>query len=281
MSHWSLRSRPTVGVALPRKSGSVFDFRVVTAASTAHTKGAWAEIIASSSADAHIVQLTIGTTSTSTANTSILLDLGFGAAGSERVVVANLGAGFLDFVTTGGRTWQIPLFVPAGTRIAARIQGVIASDTAEVAVDLYGGQGFEGFSTFAAVETYGADTTASRGVILTASATANAVGAWTQVVASTVAPIRAMFLSVQGASSATMNTAANLIDIGMGASGSEVAVVSGIYARTSSVEFIQLVIPPGPMLPQEFDIPAGVRLAARNTSSTASNAVDITLHGMR
>lgn len=277
--HWPLRQAPQLVLSAPRTS-SRLGYVLITGAAS-HVKGAWTELLASSPGDTYLLMLSAGGTFVSAANTSMLLDIGIGPASSEQLLISNLAIGYLDSSLLSGRLWTLPLYIPAGSRIAARIQGVIANDTAEVGVDLFGGLPMEGASPNVAVDTYGADLTTSRGVSLVASATANVAGAWTQVSPSIPNDIHQLFLGIQGNGNATLATANSLIDIAVGATGSEVVIASGIYARSSTVEAIINVAPPGPVVLHTTEIKAGTRLSARLTSSVASHGLDATFHGLR
>ncbi len=278
MTHWPLRTGPQRVVSAPRTS-SRLGYVIVTGG-TAHVKGAWTEILASVPEDSYVVMLSAGGTFVSGSNTSMLLDVGIGAAGAERVVISNLAIGYLDVTVVAGRFWFLPLFIPAGSRIAARIQGVIANDTAEVGVDLFGGQPFEGASPNVAVDSFGANTATSQGTTLTASSTANVPGAWTEITPSIPNDLQRFFFGIQGNGNAALATANNLIDIGAGPAGSEAIISANIFVRSSTAETIYAVAP-GPVLPYVSEVKAGSRLSARLTSSVASMALDATFHGLR
>lgn len=277
--HWPLRQAPQLVLSAPRTS-SRLGYVVVTGGAS-HVKGAWVELVASSPGDTYLLMLSAGTTFVSAANTSMLLDIGIGAAGSEQLLISNLAIGYLDGILVSGRYWLLPLYIPAGSRIAARIQGVVATDTAEVAIDLFGGLPMEGASPSVVVDTYGANTATSRGVSLVASATAHVAGAWTEVSPALPNDISRLFLGVQGNGSTTLATASSLIDIAVGPAGAEAVIASGIYVRSTTSEVIVNVAPPGPVVPNATEVKAGSRLSARLTSSTASHALDATFHGLR
>lgn len=102
----------------------------VDAGATAHTKGAWAQITASTARDALGFTLVIINDASSTASSQHLVDIAVGAAGSEVVILSNMQAFFQGF--QGGETVVGPIWtpIPAGSRIAARAQcSVTAADT--------------------------------------------------------------------------------------------------------------------------------------------------------
>lgn len=111
---------------------------------TAHTKGSWAQITASTPADIGAMFGLIGQNAdvTRTATASMLLDIGIGDAASEFVLYPDA---FLSWGSTHdgpSNCPRIPPFacaVPSGTRIAARAQcsGITAGDR-NIDLSLYG-----------------------------------------------------------------------------------------------------------------------------------------------
>lgn len=94
----------------------------VAASATVNTKGTWAQLTSSSIA-ARAILLNIGTGTGNTNSASHLLDIGFGASGSETVVASNIA---LQQFNNGTHMvvpmMLISLTVPASTRIAVRNQ---------------------------------------------------------------------------------------------------------------------------------------------------------------
>jgi hypothetical protein len=107
-------------------------------------------------------------------------------------------------------------------------------------------------------------------VTVTSSASANAKGAWTQL--NSAQPRDACFVLLQVSTdygSATINSA---IDLGVGSSGNEVAILNNLVINNSfegDGNVIELAIP--------LLIPAGERLAARCQSSSASQSLGVSL----
>lgn len=70
-----------------------------------------------------------------------LLDIGYDPAGgtSYSAVISNLVCGAAAATAAGGRWWEFPLFIPAGSQVAVRIQGSAATaGTVRVAAWFYG-----------------------------------------------------------------------------------------------------------------------------------------------
>jgi hypothetical protein len=106
--------------------------------------------------------------------------------------------------------------------------------------------------------------------VVTASATANAVGAWVQMVASTPFPVSGLrvHLGKVGIAVAATNAQASL-DIGVGLANFEVAVAQDI-AIGGALPFASWDIP--------LSIPMGSRICVRLRSSVASKSTTMAMH---
>ena len=139
---------------------------VVTAAGSANTKGSYSTLIASTAYDAYGIMIEFYNTAVASTATSQLTDIALGAASSERVVIPNLfsgNAGTSIGAQNAGNAFFFPLFIPAGSRISARMQSLIASDTVNVKVTLFQWP-INGVPTIERVTAYGVDTGDSGGV---------------------------------------------------------------------------------------------------------------------
>jgi len=235
---------------------SVADF---VASATPHTKGSWVEIDASTARDVCGIWLisdnTIGAT---TVLAGMLIDIGVGAGGSEVVVVGNFSVGNYGI----GVPIYLPIHIPAGNRVAARIQATVASDTYAPLVVLCFADRLGSFKGYSIADTIGVDTATS---LPTTGDLADS--AWDEAIASTARDYRA--LSIHFALPDNAVTGGNVsVDVGVGAGGSEQVLGSWALSVTGSTEIITLVLGP-PFI--ECDIPAGSRLAIRkNTNNDLS-----------
>jgi hypothetical protein len=238
----------------------------VTAHATAHTKGSYTELLAATGFDTSGLMLRLGgAPSASGVDSSTLLDIAVGAAGSEVVLVANIPLG--GYISGDRYAWVLPVRVPAATRIAARTQSAVTSQAITLQVVPFGG-GFLGPEGYARATTYGSDTATSSAVQPTTAGTLHTKGAWTQVNASIVNPMRALTVCVAAPVTNSATTAAGLLDIGVGASGSEIVIVPNVNFSISSAEQCQYVPITVPV-----NQPAGVRVACRyQSASTAAGA---------
>lgn len=265
MSNW-IEPLAAANRGVPALSGY---YQTVTGGS-ANVKGSWAELSSSLPYAASAAILTFGHLTGSTLGSS-LFDLGLGGSGSEVVVVADL-----PHVpsSTGNpyRMTSVALAFPmvTGQRIAARVQSTWASASYRAnLVPLRGGVGKIRRAT-----TYGTTGASSKGTVVTAG-TANTKGSYAQLTGSTTNPIRFLALGIGG--NTAQKTSANwLIDIAIGAGGSEQVIVSNLPMRVNSNPD-----DPEPNITPllRCSIPAGSRLAARAQSSAASEAIDVSAYG--
>lgn len=250
----------------------------ITASATPHSVGAWQQVVAALSADVGFVRLTpTATIAASTTNTSVLVNLGVGGAGSEVTVLPSLNLGYWSSTTDGQHPgWTFPLFIAAGSRVALQAQAAVISQSVGVRVEFF--SPLPGLEPSTKVVALGAVTASSRGTALATPAANNTEGAWTQIHASTPEPFRALGVAFAGGSDTTLNTGEGLVDIAVGASGAEVPIIRDLMITTSLSEIVRSVSP----LVHPCSIPMGSRLAARWQHVSASgNSLDVVLYGVR
>lgn len=114
------------------------------------------------------------------------------------------------------------------------------------------------------IETVGANAANSTGTSVTASATANTKGSYSQLTASTPADAAAITVLVNGPNSA----ADYLVDIAVGAASSEQVICSNLTASSGTGAVTR-----GATYTFPIPIPAGTRIAARAQSTTASAVI--------
>lgn len=254
----------------------------ITASGSANTKGAWTQMIASTEHDARGIGISLVTPddAASPARWDGLIDIGIGGAGSEQVLVPNL---LLSAVFEGGngKYFWFPLFIPKGTRVAARMQCSIASRTCYGQISL-GSAVFAWGAQAQKVAALGANTADSGGAGLSTSASNHTKGSWSEIVASTAEQYNGVLLTFGHRAAAVSSDDSNfLIDIGLGAGGSEHVVIGDIYTHCEydTEDFAPKVL----FFP--VSIPKGVRLAARGQVSNAAAAagnrdIDLLLYGV-
>jgi hypothetical protein len=155
-----------------------------TSSATAHTYNAtWTQLVASTPFDTVGLSLRLNTaTAVSAGRSDTLVVIGVGAAGSEQVVIGPVPIGFKPV----GTTISLPIFIPAGSRIAVRHKSQRTSLALTYTLDLYGSPNQDMSGLPQKWVTYGLvdDTTNSRGTQVTAGNT-NTWGAWTALTTNT------------------------------------------------------------------------------------------------
>jgi len=221
----------------------------VAASATAHTKGSWVQLIASTSANASAIYVEANVSNTS-ADTSCLLDIGTGASGSETALISNIAVGGSRTSTSiGAYNFNVPIQVPSGTRISARIQHITGSSTANVLVEArdYGDYAQSPTS----VDVIGTDTATSTGTDFSAANT------YVQLTSSTSRAYRA-FVMLPNLSANSAALVRTTLTLAKGASGSEVEIGARYYDY-GNAESIHMV--DDPLVPAA--VPSGTRLAVK------------------
>ncbi len=246
--------------------------RAVAAAASANTKGAWVELIASTAEDYDCLLVHFAA---ATSNVSYLVDVGIGGAGSEVLIVENIHT---SIGNNSSEWFSIPRAIPAGTRISMRCaSSTLSSQVRGAVVGVKGGwftpQGGGDITT------YGANTADSGGTSVNAGATANTFGVWSELTASTPADIKALCVRTGGVNNTTPTTGQGLLQIGVGAGGSEVGLFEIPFNMGTTIDNY------GPMPHFWFpaDIPVGSRLAARvmmTVTDATDRVMDVVAYGL-
>lgn len=238
----------------------------VTAAGSAHTKGAWSEIVASTSEDASLLAInTTAAVAILNADSRALLDIGIGGAGSETAIISNIVIGNKSSSSSG---WLFPVFIPKGTRVAARIQHVTASTALTFRFRL-GKTEPTSQRPASYTVTMGANTSTSSGVVVNYGGSTNTKGSWTEITASTSERFAGLHLCVDMNGDSTMGAATCLVDVATGGAGSETVIVSNVFYLQTSNEAIDHFGGGSPFMP--VDVPAGARLSVRQQTSSGLN----------
>jgi hypothetical protein len=195
-----------------------------------------------------------------------LFDIGTGAAGAETPLLANLSNyGYNDYGNVSGTQFPFTAAIPAGTRLAARMQSsATAVQGARIAVFIWSGVA----GVLPTPETYGAITATSLGTAVDAGAVANTKGPWIQFTPSCGIAIGQLLICATLSAGAPGFTDYAL-DIGMGAAGAEVVVLPDVTYHALDV---YNGLNPG-VIALPISIPAGSRIAVR-LASTTTDATD-------
>jgi hypothetical protein len=233
----------------------------VAADATKDVKGAWTEIIASTTEATNFVYLSLGNTTSSGNNTGMLLDLAIGGSGSESVVIADIPCGFQ--APDGPIFFNFPFFIPAGSRVSVRCAAYIASDTVNVQITTADLPGFVGSNL---IETFGATATDSRGTNLPTSNT------YVEFVASTSRQYRAIVVVACGGGpnpTISFNGETSVYTLGIGSSGSEVDVMTQSVLTITAEGILQARGTRTNIYAPESPIAAGNRLAVKQSIGRA------------
>lgn len=211
--------KPYTGVVFPQFVHQVnTDF---TVGAVAHTKTAWVEIVPATSTDVSLL-IVDGRTFTSGAETSYLIDYAVGPSGSETAIIENVFVGLAN----GYIPRFVPISIPIGSRLSARVQSNRTSETKTFQTKLYAGR-IDGLKQ--TVDVLGTSTATSRATIV-----AN-INTWTQIVASTSRDYQSLIVCGSAISSAITDFVGRTT-LGVGASGSEVGIaVAGYIANTAEI----------------------------------------------
>lgn len=252
----------------------------LTASATIHTKGNFVDLLGPLSFDVYSVSCCVTGVATSAAQTSMLIDLAIhtsaGAAGSVgTIIIPDMLASSAPNAGDGPRILfvDLPLFIPKGSVIRARIQALIASDTCIFGIWCRGGSKHPPWPLFSGADAYGISTATSNGTSITAGNT-GAEGTWTSVGSTTTRPYSAILpMGVGQAGSATITAGLGYhYEIGYSST-----TFGEFYFRTDSTERIPGIFPPIPIYQR---IPSGTQLQARGECSGTAQAHDIALYGL-
>lgn len=248
-----LRDRATnVGASTGTSAG------VTVTTGGAHTKGNWAEVEDSLAADCDGFFVSCNNGGGAA---RFIFDVGIGAAAAEVVLVPDV-----LIIFNSQAQYGYPIFCPigikAGTRIAVRAQAHVATQTMGVTIQPVAGEMFAPMRKRRAT---------SYGLVLASTTsncspdpdnTAHTKGAYDELVASTTNPIE--LLSVFLVPTAANPANQHLIDVAVGAAGSEVVVLPDLWFHGNATT--DAYVPPlwGPF---PVRIPAGSRIAVREQVS--------------
>jgi hypothetical protein len=240
----------------------------ITTGAASNTKGTAVQLIASTSFETYWVTVMATQYGLAATDSQGCLDILTGAA-TEEVLIPNLLMGFCSPTDTatgvGPKRWDFPLYIPAGTRLAAQAAGMRTSTALRVQIFLYGGDGIPPFRVGSKVTTYGVTVPVGTTVVPGAS---GAEGAWAQITASTTEDHFALVPSFQAGTDTTLTRNYYAVDLGVGAATEEEVVQSYWFAVTDN----EMMRGPENSMPCFQDIPSGTRLAARVSDSGVNDA---------
>jgi hypothetical protein len=269
-----------VGWQLANATSLASAYVTVTSSATINTKGTWTQISASTPSDCSWMLISTGNSGGNHAS----VDIGFGAAASERILVADIVVG--SFAIGINTNLLLPISVPAGTRIAARTQAKVASSLMLTLISTFDDAFGSAPSPNSSFDTLGFVSSTTLGTAVDPGATASTKGAWVQLSASLTNDLNGFFLcfDVRGATNGTVGGGFfTYVDVGIGASGSEKVILSNFMVPFYMITGVTMCLPGHtPYFP--IPIRAGQRLAVRAASDTnvsPDRIVGVTFYGGR
>lgn len=248
----------------------------VTAGTAIHTLGVIGELFTSTLHDTHWVRVSVARTTTAATQTDGLINIMVGAGGSEKVIIPSLVSGWAGGLIDHNnniRTFEFPLYIPAGSRISAQGQALISADTTQVTMELWGG-GLEANWAGTQVECVGVNTAASQGVSVTPGTVSD--GTFTDI-GTARNSFRYVLPMLQGSLTDT-NMAANVTaaDIGVGG-----ALYRDLEEFLWSSNTNEVTWPVMGGRGRYTEIPAGTLLQLRaQTESATVDAYDFCIYGV-
>lgn len=245
----------------------------VNAGTPANTKGSYVQLVAATTRDTHWIQLNLKGNSLSK---DYLCDIAIGAAGSEQVILPNLlySIGSIFFFAT---IFWIPVFIPGGSRVAVRTQSTAAVANSQITC-LLGASPFTVQAGLSSWVDYGTATADSGGTSVDPGAVANTKGSWTEITAATTRQHRGLLIIIGNQANTARDTNQWLLDIGVGAAGSEQVIIPDYYCYSHTSG--DCVAPSAVYCP--ITIPSGTRIAARaqcDSTISPGRLFDVAIYG--
>jgi hypothetical protein len=232
------------------------------------------QLIASATTD--IAWLLVSGQTVTTGGSTFALDIGVGSAGNEVVVVTNL-----NYSYPGGLRFFFPCTIPSGSRIAARLSSNTGADNLYLV--LHGFQDtYQSAGTGSSIDTYGFNTSLNVGTAVDPGSSINTKGSYVQITASTTADYAGFFFTIdsQNGTGTTNVVAQWLMDIAVGAGGSEVIILPNMFLVAFNL--MTLYLPTQLYFP--IPIASGSRIAVRsqcNNATSPDRILGVTLYGVR
>lgn len=210
----------------------------LTASGTTHTMGSWTALVDPTTAPSYGIMVALLDVGASNANTSMLVDIGYGptGGGNEVVLLPFLNAGAAAALNTGAvKCFSFPVYIPAGVRVSGRCQSAVVSDAVQCIVWLMQDRTFNvvpgGF-----VEAYGEVTASSRGTLVTPGN--GSFGSWTSL-GTTVRDHRFWGLGYDQGGDQSIASTGLAIELGIGPNSGDVTRIFGpVWFGQSNAESI-------------------------------------------
>jgi hypothetical protein len=269
------RYQPLVGSTRTETFGAGTSSGTTLTSGTANTKGTYVSL-GTTTFDWNHVNISL---SASSAAADHLVDIAIDDGGGNKwIILPDLRHPSRISANATPVTLSLPLHVAKGSLLYARSASSTASATMAITIagDSIGRGGAPGYHRCLALFTPGT----SRGTTVDPGASAGTTGAWAQTTTGVAARVVEWFGVIGTGGNTSRTTSTWLLDVAIGASGSEqiVLAAAALSAGVSSTSQGPAVIGPYPI-----DVPASTAWSARATSSqatAASRTLDICLYGL-
>lgn len=261
--------------------GSVSAGVVVASSTTAHTVGLWVPLDAVTEFDACAMTIQLLAPSGGSGPIPFLINIAIGGAGVEETIIPNILAEFDDALAEFGPcSMRVPINIPAGSRISANCQTESTNADAVSILVTFEIPTFASYTGLSHVITYGANTSATGGVVIDPGGTVNTKGSWVPITTSSD-QLSGLSLSTGHNSNTAVATGNFLFDISIGTSGNENdgIILLDIPMQMNAFE--------RSWLDRNFyrvDIPDGSRISVRSQSTinqATDRLIDVCVHGVR
>ena len=235
-------------------------------------KGNWAQLIASTTSDTYGLVICINSNTASSASRGTITDIGIGSSGSEVVLVPDLISGNAGGYSLGGLWYYFPVFIPKGSRIAARGQGTVTTSYRVYAQTLQRPLNPMQIRKASFVEAVGVS--GVNGVSVTSGTTSE--GAWTSL-GTTTQRLWWWQVGIQVTSADTShNTSVYHVDLAVGDNTTKDLIITDLQFITNANEYAS-----NPPLSAgvEFPCPAGSEIWVRAQCSGTTDPLRITAYG--
>jgi hypothetical protein len=226
---------------------------------------AYAEILPNTAYDCYGIEILLHSSAYTGEARDTLVTLGFDHAGATTYTdntISNLIATNCGTPLFGGVRYYFPLFIPAGTAIAAKASTANATvRTVYVGVKLYGQPTHpELVRSGSYVDTFGAVTAASDGTTITSGTSSE--GGWTEVTAGNTTKPYWFWQVGWGANDSSLTAVMYAMDVAYGTAGAEEVVLTDIL-HLSSGTAEQVVQPLANLFGCVGEVDAGKRIYVR------------------
>lgn len=245
-------------------------------AGTANVLGTYATIINPTVGDINGLFLHVASYPSSGTQASVTLAVG--TSGANPVLTDMMLGG--SAISNQQFVAYLPLAIPSGSILSAALRSPTAATVVRAAVTAVD-DGMMGGLSGQAIDTIGFVSASTQGTSVDPGGTANTKPSpYTQLVASTAADYCAIMFAFDSQAKATGTSNQQFVDIGLGASSSETAIIPNWPIYVFGGTTIQPSLTPW----FEMDIKAGQRLSVRSQSNiitTPQRTIGITAYGLR